>query len=120
MRGTSDQLDLLVILWLAAQGEVAQSPPERSHGVHDIIRLVLRDSQLNMAEHKCRIKLSGLCVVLGGLLELAHDEQHLAAMVVNVGIVGILPNSFLKAFECLIGLALLHMNAGDFDQTLGE
>lgn len=60
----------------AAIRECLEGPPEGRHAVRQVVRLVLRNRQLDMAEHKLVVQLGRLGVVISRFCELIHDEQH--------------------------------------------
>lgn len=71
-----------------------------------------------MAEHEARVQLRTLRIILRRLSELAHDEQHLSPMIIDIRVVRILLDGFLEAGEGLVGIALLHMHGSDLDEGL--
>ena len=68
------QHHVLIVAWFAARGELFERFAEGSHTLRDEIGLVLRDSELNVAEHEITIKLRRLDIVIRSLVKLVHDE----------------------------------------------
>lgn len=70
--------------------KVLDAATERRHRRSDRAHLVLRDTELDVREDKVTVQVDRLLVVLGGLGELALDEVQLRAVVVDVGVFGVL------------------------------
>lgn len=66
----------LIILWLTPLRERYQCPPKGGHSIRKTIRLVLRHSELDVAEHKLIIQFRGLGVIRSSIGEFVHDEQN--------------------------------------------
>lgn len=105
-----------------------------------MIRLVLRDRQLDMAEYKLIVELRRLSVVLSSVGEFTHNEEDcviqikvskarmrtrantskrtLAAVIVDIRIVRVLLDRIFEALERFFGIPLFHIYTGDLDETL--
>jgi hypothetical protein len=69
-------MDVLIILRLTPLRERFQCPPKGGHTIRNVTRLVLRHSELDVAEHKLTIQFRGLGVIHSGIGEFVHDEQN--------------------------------------------
>ena len=71
----TDDVDVLVVLGLAAIGECLECAPERRHAVRKVPGLVLGNSELDVAEHELVVEFGRLGVVFCRIRKLVHDEQ---------------------------------------------
>lgn len=113
--------DLAVVVGgLAAVGELLEDAAEGGHGLCDLAHLVLGDGGLDVGEDEGVVELDRLLVVGNRLLVLAHDEEDLAAVVVNVGVVGVVADGSLKVAKGRDGVAELHVDGRNLDPRLDK
>ncbi len=76
--------------------KVLHAPAEGGHGRGDGAHLVLGHAELDVGEDEVAVEVDGLLVVLLRLGELALDEVQLGAVVVDVGVLGVLGEGRLE------------------------
>lgn len=54
------------------------------------------------------------------ICKLFNHQRALTAVVVDIRVIGVVFDGLLEALECLLWVALLHVDAGNFDQALSE
>jgi hypothetical protein len=114
LNGRVELLDGLVVLALVEEQlavvvidvggllKVLHAAAEGGHGRGDGAHLVLRHTELDVREDEVAVEVDRLLVVLLRLGELALDEVELSAVVIDVGILGILRQGRLEVLLSLV------------------
>ncbi len=84
--------------------EVLHGASERSHRRCNRAHLVLRNTELNVREDECPVKVDRLLIILGSFSEFTEDEVELGTVVVDVRVVLVVSNSKL---EVVLGCVLV-------------